>query len=353
MPLERRAFLFDAPMSAGRFRIALLYNDDSQIKNGDPQELLAVQYTVTTTQNLYDALASLGYPTERIAVRGSLEELAQALRGHSPEHTLIFNNCDGFDGSNQAAADVVRLIEALGFRHTGATGPAAELCINKPRAKDALLARNIPTPRYQVFRQASENFCLDFPVIVKPSVEDGSMGITLDSVVATPEKLCQQVQRILTTYNQPVLVEEFIPGRELAVAMLGNEEIEILPISEEDYGLIADPLQCLLTYEAKWDPQSAYYNDILARVPADLTPAEAEIVGAAAEGAFRAIGLRDFGRVDIRLRDGIPYVIDVNEIPDLALDAGFWNSARAAGMTYPQMVEKIIKHALQREGWIP
>lgn len=340
-------------MSAGSFKIALLYNDDSQVKNGNSQEILAVQYTVTTTHHLYEALVSLGYPTEKIAVRGSLEELARALRRHSPDRTLVFNNCDGFDGSNRAAADVVRLIEALGFRHTGASTAASELCIDKPSAKAALLARGIPTPRYQLFRHSSEEFRLRLPVIVKPSVEDGSMGVTLDSVVSRGDKLRQQVERILEVYCQPALVEEFIPGRELAVAMLGNETLEVLPISEMDYSRIPDPHEWLLTYEAKWDATSHYYNNILTRVPADLAPAEAETVCAAAEGAYRTLGLRDFGRVDIRLQDGIPYIIDINEIPDLAPDAGFWHSARAAGMTYPQMVEKIIKHALQREGRLP
>lgn len=340
-------------MNTYRFKIALLFNEDTCIKQGDPQEILAVQYTATTARHVFDALSELGYRAEKIAVRNSLEELAGRLASHSPADTFIFNNCDGFNGSNQAAADVVHLIETLGFRHTGATGAACALCIDKPRAKETLLARGIPTPRYQVFEKPGEKFRLEFPVIVKPSVEDGSMGITLDSVVAAPEKLRQQVERILEVYNEPALVEEFIPGRELAVALLGNQTIEVLPIAEEDYSQIAAPLERLLTYEAKWDAASHYYNNIFARVPADLTPAEAETVRAAAEGAFRAIGLRDFGRVDIRLQDGVPYVIDINELPDLAPDAGFWNSARAAGMTYPQMIDKIIKHALQREGWIP
>jgi D-alanine-D-alanine ligase len=340
-------------MYSYRFDIALLYNEDTSTTHGDPQELLAIQSTVATAQHVHAALAELGYRTHKVAIHGSHEELTAALASFSPANTFIFNNCDGFGGINQAAAEVIRLIEGLGFRHTGCATAAAELCIDKPRAKAALLARGLPTPRYQVFCQPEGEFRLDFPVIVKPSVEDGSIGIALDSVVTNPAQLRQQVERVLTLYEEPALVEEFIPGRELAVAMLGNEAVEILPIAEEDYSQIPNPLEWLLTYEAKWDAASHYYNHIFARVPADLTPAEAQAVHAAAEGAFHAIGLRDFGRVDIRLQDGIPYVIDINELPDLAPDAGFWNSARAAGMTYPQMIDKIIRHALRREGWIP
>jgi D-alanine-D-alanine ligase len=339
-------------MSAGRPKIALLYNDDSHIKNGNPQDRLAVEYTVKTTQYLYEALISLGYPTRKIAVRGSLEKLAQSLRRFSPERTFIFNNCDGFDGSNQAAVKVIRLVEAMGFKHTGAPADSIELCIDKPRTKVSLRKHKVPTPRSQVFLQPDEKFHLRFPVIVKPSVEDGSIGITLDSVVTNRQELRKQVELVLETYSEPVMVEEFISGRELAVSLIGNDPIDVLPITEEDYGDITNPLERLLTYESKWNEQSAYYTGILPRIPADLTPVEAAAVRKAAEGSFRAIGLCDFCRVDIRFDNGIPYVIDINEIPDLAPDAGFWKSAQAAGMTYPQMVEKILINALKREGWI-
>lgn len=340
-------------MSAKKIQIALLYNNDSQVRNVNPQDLLAVQSTVTTTRQLCKALVGLGYSTVKIAVRNSLEELAQTLQGYPLADTLIFNNCDGFDGSNQAAAKIIHLLEDMQFMHTGASAEAAELCIDKPRAKERLLACNVPTPRCQVFEHPGEEFCLGFPAIVKPSVEDGSMGITLNSVVSTPEQLEKQVRMVLDTYAEPALVEEFIPGRELAVAMLGNEQIQVLPIAEDDYSLIKNPLERLLTYESKWETASPYYNIIPSRIPADLTPAEEKAIHTAAEGTFRAMGLRDFGRVDIRFDNGIPYVIDVNELPDLAPDAGFWHSAQAAGMTYPQMVDKIVKHALQREGWTP
>jgi D-alanine-D-alanine ligase len=340
-------------MSPENLKIALIYNDDSQVANVTPQDLLAVQSTVTTTHHLYQALVGLGYSTVEIAVRDSLEALTQTLLTYSTKNTLIFNNCDGFDGNNQAAAQIIRRVEKLGFMHTGASVEAAELCINKPRAKERLLAHNIPTPSCQVFEHPGEEFQLEFPVIVKPAVEDGSMGITLDSVVTTRRQLERQVKEILDTYNEPALVEQFIHGRELAVALLGNNRIEVLPIAEDDYSLIENPLRRLLTYESKWDTESPYYNMIPSRIPADLTPADEKIISAAAVDSFHAIGLRDFGRVDIRFDNGIPYVIDINELPDLAPDAGFWHSAQVTGMTYSEMIDKIVKHALHREGWTP
>ena len=339
-------------MNGKSFQVALLFNEDAQITRGDPQDLLAVQDTATATQHLYEALTSLGYPVTKLAVKGNLEELEDILCSFSPKDTFIFNNCDGFNGNNLGAVDVIRLIERMGFKHTGAAADSIEMCIDKPHCKERLIQFGVPTPRYQVFERAKGEFHLDFPVIIKPSVEDASMGIDLDSVVSNRECLFHKIAHIVEKYEQPAMVEEFVCGRELAVAMWGNEVIEILPIAEDDFSMIANPLERLLTFESKWKTDSPYYQNIPARVPAALNRKEAQVVKKAAEDSFRAMGLRDLGRVDIRFNNGIPYVIDINELPDLSPEAGFWNSARATGITYPQMVEHILTYAMKREGWI-
>ena len=339
-------------MNGINIKVAILFNEDAQIARGDSQDLLAVQYTVTTTQYLYEALTSLGYPVTKLAVRGNLEELEDILASFSPKDTFIFNNCDGFNGNNLAAVDVIRLIERMGFKHTGAPADSNELCINKAYSKKRLIQFGVPTPRYQVFDRPEGEFFLDFPVIIKPTVEDASMGIDLASVVTDRESLFHRIAYIIKEYEQPAMAEEFVCGRELAVAMWGNEEIEVLPIAEEDFSWVTNPLEQLLTYESKWKPESPYYQNIPARVPAVLNRKEAQAVKKAAVGSFRAMGLRDLGRVDIRFKNGIPYIIDINELPDLSPESGFWNSARTTGITYPQMVERILTLAMKREGWI-
>jgi D-alanine-D-alanine ligase len=339
-------------MNGKSFQVVILYNEDDQICRGDPQDLLAVQFTVTAAQNLLDALSSLGYPVTKLAVRGNLEELEDLLASLPPKDTFIFNNCDGFNGNNMGAVNVIRLIERMGFTHTGAIADSIETCIDKPRAKERLLQFGVPTPKYQVFNRAEGDFNLKFPVIIKPSVEDASMGIELDSVVSNQESLFHKISYIIEKYEQPAMAEEFICGRELAVAMVGNEPIEVLPIAEQDFSWVTNPLERLLIYDSKWKTDSPYYQNIPARVPAILNRKESQVVKKAAVNSFRALGLRDLGRVDIRYNEGIPYVIDVNELPDLSPDAGFWNSARATGITYPQMVGRILSHAMKREGWI-
>ncbi len=333
-------------------QVAVLYNKDRQVTQGDPQDLLAIQCTITATQNLFKALSGLGYPVVKIPVRGNLKELENKLSSFSPQQTFIFNNCDGFNGNNMGAVQVIRLVEQMGFGHTGASADSIELCTNKPLCKENLLHFGVPTPHYQVFERAEGDFQLEFPVIVKPSVEDASMGIDLGSVVCNREDLFRRVAYVTREYQQPAMVEQFIAGRELAVAMWGNEILEILPISEDDYSAISNPLEHLLTYESKWKPDSPYFQNIAARVPAELTSREEQVVQKVARDSFRAVGLRDFGRVDMRFFNGIPYVIDINELPDLSPDAGFWNSVHAAGFTYPQMVERILINGLKREGWM-
>ncbi len=161
-----------------------------------------------------------------------------------------------------------------------------------------------------------------------------------------------RVAYIVEEYEQPAMVEQFVSGRELAVAMWGNQKLEILPIAEDDFSAIPDPLQHVLTYESKWKPESPFFQNIPSRIPAQLTRKEEQAIRKVAENTFRAVGLRDFGRMDIRFDNNIPYIIDINELPDLSPDAGFWSSAKAAGLTYPQMVERILTHAIKREGWI-
>ncbi len=339
-------------MNRCNHQIAILYNEDGQVTRGDPQDLLAVQCTITATKNLYEALTSLDYQVVKIAVKGDLAELEDSLCSYSPRETFFFNNCDGFNGDNMGAVEVIRLIERMGFKHTGAPADSIELCIDKPRAKKQLMQFGVPTPKFQVFDKAEGQFQLEFPVIVKPSIEDASMGIDLCSVVSNLPDMYNRIAYIIEEYEQPAMIEQFVGGRELAVAMWGNKALEILPIAEDDFSAIPDPLQHVLTYESKWKPESTFAQNIPSRIPALLSRKEEQTIRKIAENTFRAVGLRDFGRVDIRFDNKIPYIIDINELPDLSPDAGFWSQARVAGLTYPQMVERILIHALKREGWM-
>lgn len=331
--------------------ILVLYNVEDQDLHNNPAELIALQETARVAMHINDALSSCGYRTALLPAYNSLEELRKSLQPFSPETAFVFNNCDGFGGENVAATKVVRLVEEMGFKHTGSTAQVSAACIDKKRAKQKLIAANVPTPRYQVFTKAVGAYRLAYPAIVKPLTDDASLGIDLQSVVGNETELMKRVRYVNENYHQAALVEEFIPGRELAVSMWGNALVQALPISEQDYSLIDDPLHHLLTYDSKWLPESYYYDKIITRCPAILEREEEERIAETALRAYQAVGMRDFGRVDIRYHNGIPYVIDINEVPDLAPGSGFSNSATAAGYSYAGMIQRILEEALEREKW--
>jgi D-alanine-D-alanine ligase len=334
------------------FQIAILYNSETGTVRGEPQDIIALQETENTSISIHEALSTQGYQTVRISVNSSLDELRNALSHYSNQDTFIYNICDGFGGNNFDAVKIIDLIETLGFKHTGSTATVIARCTDKARAKEYLIRNGVPTPAYEIYDRPEGKTSLEFPIIVKPKLEDASLGIDLHSVVCSQEELLARVRYVIEQYNQPALVEQFIPGRELAVGLLGNgEEIESLPISEDDYCNIENPLQRLLTYEAKWIAESPFFQNISVHCPASLEPSIEHVIYQTAINAFHAVGLRDLGRIDIRYHNRIPYIIDINEIPDLSTDSGFPREARLAGYTYTQMVEKILDTALRREGW--
>ncbi|GER81328.1 MAG: ATP-grasp domain-containing protein [Anaerolineales bacterium] len=338
-------------MDADDSLIALIYNQEEEIVKGDSQDLIALQYTTKTATSIYEALKRLGYPTVMVPVRDDLEAFARELGQYSPRNTFVFNVCDGFAGDNFSASLIPQALKELGFKYTGSKSEAVRLCTDKARAKRRLLRQGVPTPAYQLFSRPKGGVSLQFPAIVKPVREDASLGINENSVVTNASDMFDRVDYVVSEYRQPALVEEYITGREFSVSMWGNGTMEVMPISEHDFSAVDDPLKSLLTYESKWLEDSFTYNSFSVICPAELTKNEEETVKTTAVNAFRAIGLRDFGRVDMRYRDGIPYVIDINELPDLAPDAGFANSAEKAGYPYDQMVDRILSLALHREGW--
>jgi D-alanine-D-alanine ligase len=331
--------------------IALVYNEEEEVQKGESQDLVALQYTIKTASSIYEALRRLGYPTVMVPAKNDLESFARDLSQYSPRNTFVFNVCDGFAGDNFSASLIPQVLKDLGFKYTGSKAEAVRLCTDKARAKRRLLKQGVPTPAYQLFSKPRGDVALQFPAIVKPVHEDASMGINENSVVTNASDMFQRVDYVVSEYRQPALVEEYITGREFSVSMWGNGTMEVMPITEHDFSAVDDPLKSLLTYESKWIEDSFTYNEFRVICPAELTSVEEENVKNVAVGAFRAIGLRDFGRVDMRYRDGIPYVIDINELPDLAPDAGFARSAEMAGFPYDKMVDRILNLALHREGW--
>ncbi len=330
--------------------IVVLYNAEEKLAKGEAIDLIAEQETTRTAQAIAAGLEELGYPVTRLPIRQELSEIDTQLAPFSPASTFIFNLCEAFGGENLGAVRVARRIADLGFDHTGSTAGTIANCMDKGRAKELLLAAGVATPPFQVYQRPDEPFELRFPVIVKPLSEDASTGITLDSVVLDLRDLHARVDYVLRNYRQPALVEEYIIGREFNAAFWGNDPPEPLPLAEIDYSAIPDPLRQFLTYESKWVEDSFYYRSTPVICPAVVDEESRQRILETASRAYRALALRDYGRIDMRYRDGVPYVLEVNENPNLAPDAGYFRAATRLGYTFTGMIERILHIALRRGG---
>jgi D-alanine-D-alanine ligase len=217
---------------------------------------------------------------------------------------------------------------------------------NKLITKRSLESAGLHTPTYEVVRRVGRRPTrVPLPAIVKPVAEHGSCGITLASVVKDRRALGECVDACIRDYRQPALVEEFIVGRELNVALWGNGFPEVLPIAEIDFRWTDDPLRQIVTFSGKWHKDAIEARGTPGVCPAALAPEVQDRVEAAAVLAYQALGVRGFARVDMRLRDDIPLILEVNIHPDLAPDAGFFRSARTAGHSYASMILTILRLA--------
>jgi D-alanine-D-alanine ligase len=326
-------------------RILVVYNVVDLLDKGEAHDLLAEQDIVLVEQAIESALRSYGHETVAVPIRDDLwEPLAQ----FDPNEWLIFNLCESIRDKSYLEPYVISVFEYLGFRYTGSPHWAIRTCLNKARAKEILQAHSIPTAPFQVIEPGPVRRRLDFPLFVKPVAEDASLGITPNSVVESDRELRQQVRYIWERYRQPALVEAFIRGREFNVTVLGNDAPRVLPLSEINFARRLDPRERIVTYQAKWVPESRDYQLTPTRCPARVTENLRMRIADAALRAYKVMGLHDYGRVDIRVMAGVPYVLEVNPNADLSPGAGIARAAQAAGMTYADLADEIVRLAARR-----
>jgi D-alanine-D-alanine ligase len=296
------------------------------------------------------ALTSLGYKPATFNVDSDVPRLIEYLRQERPD--LIFNLVESVENEAAQEMNVAGLYELLKIPYTGASAVALGLALNKPRVKEILSYHGIKSPKFQVF-YARDKIVLDealaFPLIVKPSREDASVGIEDRSVVYNLADLRTRVRFIHEEFDQPALVEQYINGRELNVAIIGNKSPLVLPISEIDFSGLTEGMHKIVSYDAKWVHGTVAFEGTKGVCPAALTPLQEAKIKDIALRCYQIVGCRDYARVDFRLtKDGVPYVLEVNPNPDISDDAGFARSARTYGYTFPEIIGKIVESALER-----
>ncbi len=263
---------------------------------------------------------------------------------------VVVNLCEGFFGKPQWEANVAAVMEIMQIPFTGNGSRTLALCQDKHQAKAVLSSFNLPVAPSQLLTSAEEMVDLRFPVIVKPNSEDASLGVHPESVVYDHEALAVQVKRIIETYSQPAIVEEFIDGREFNVAVLDIGEPKALPVSEIDFSRMPEGFPRICSYEAKWYPDHILYQVTPPICPAPVDEELRTRLQTLAVTAFKVMGCRDYARVDFRMnQEGEIFILEVNPNPDISLDAGYARALKAAGINYAEFWHLMIQNALKRK----
>ena len=328
-----------------RRRVAIVYNQPQKSRYDERGEQAAVTGVLEAVEAVHDALLGLGYGVVKVPLMPPLHRARQRLS--ILEADLVFNLFEGFAGHPETEAEIAEILSALGVPFTGCPAGALKLALDKARTKAVLKNSGINTPDFQLLRpETLSGFRLVYPCIVKPRREDASHGLSSKNVVTDFASLEEQVTAVSRYYGGQALVEHFIEGREFNVTVLGDT---VLPVSEIDYSLPKD-VPCLLTFAAKWQPDSPYFQGTKVVCPAEIGVEEQENIVQAALKVFGLLGCRGYARVDMRLDEmGQLNVIEVNPNPDISPGSGSVRQAEAAGMSYPQFIEKIVKLALEKE----
>jgi len=297
------------------------------------------------------ALQQKGFRTSLFNICCDIKHLIRFIEEQKPD--LIFNLCESLKGQAIHEMHVAGIYELMNVPYTGTATIALGTCLNKVRTKEILGLHGIPTARHALYKDSEalnlDDLHLRFPLIVKPLHEDASIGIENSSVVSDFESLRQRIAYVVKMYNQPALVEEYIEGRELNVAIIGNKQQMVLPISEIDFSKLPPDYPKIVTYNAKWVKGTAEYVGTVGTCPAKLSSEVEQRVREVALKAYKLMEIRDYARVDIRLDESnIPYVLEINPNPDISRDSGFARSAQTAGITFEDMIEKIAEAALER-----
>ncbi|MGH7646384.1 MAG: D-alanine--D-alanine ligase family protein [Gemmatimonadales bacterium] len=307
----------------------------------------------TVDEAEYDAARALevnGHEVSLVGVRDDVRRLVERLAAHAP--ALVFNCCEGFAGDARHEYAVAALLEMHGYRHTGSSPTGLLVARNKSLSKKILAFHGIRVPDFAVFRPGDvfvRPSALRYPVIVKPLLEDASLGIAQASVVTDDESFAERVSFIHDKFHQAAIAEELIDGRELYVSLLGNAALEVLPIVELHFGKLSKAERRIATYKAKWDEEYRERQGIRTGFARRLSDEVLGRIRRVCETAFHALWLQDYGRIDLRLtHDHEVYVLEANPNPFLAAEHELALAAAKAGMRYPALIQRIVDEAMAR-----
>ena len=306
------------------------------------------EYDVTST------LRELRHDVRCVGVLDSLTELRGAIAEWEPD--IVFNLLEEFDGIVTYDQHVVAFLELMRQPYTGCNPRGLLLSRDKSLCKQLLAFHRIATPQFAVFRRGAPIHLprrLRFPLFVKSTVEDASLGIAQASVVEDAAKLKERIEFVHGQVKSDALVEEYIEGRELYVGMMGNERLTRLPVWEMVFGSMPDSLAAIATRKVKWDKRYQAKYGITTHAAADLPPPVLTALDRLSRRIYRALGMSGYARMDFRVTpQGQVYVLEANANPNLEAAEDFAEAARAAGTPYGELLERLMDLGLRyRAQW--
>jgi D-alanine-D-alanine ligase len=336
-----------------KLKIVVLYDrvlvdDDEEPASGDKGPVMRTLDKKEVEEEVADTLTKLGHEPVMYELDGTQKSLLGLARA---ECDLVFNLAESFADDDTADFRIAAFLELLGKKYTGSGTHGLMLAQDKAVAKKIFAFHGIHTPTFAKSFRGRLDFShdLQFPVIVKPAREDGSIGIEFSAVVNSIRELMERMDWLHANFDSPVLIEEYIEGREMYVGVIGNEKPEALPIVELDLSKLPDGTPRIAAAEVKWGKGTKAYRDTKSAIATDMSDEIVQILNQTAVAAYQALELRDYGRVDMRLQaDGKVHVIEVNPNPWLASRAEFAMAARKSGRTYTQLIEEIVELAIAR-----
>jgi D-alanine-D-alanine ligase len=344
-------------------RIGLAYNQRPQLigESHHPRPRQSADPSAVDRYVEWDEPETIAAVEDALGVFGEVIRLEAigdfATRLHAARVDLLFNIAEGLSGPSREA-QVPAIAEFLGVPYTASDPLTLALALHKGRTKEILLARGIATPSYALVETPERLGALDglaYPAFLKPVWEGSSKGVGIASHVTGPAAARRRAAELLATYAQPVLAESYLPGDEFTVAILGNgDEAACFPIIRYRFDALPEGALPVMGYEAKWlwDTPGGPLGDVL-ECPARVEPALARRIERLALSAYRALGCRDWGRVDVRLdANGDPHILELNPLPGIIPDPGqhscFPAAAAAAGLSYAELIQSVVRIAWKR-----
>jgi D-alanine-D-alanine ligase len=318
--------------------------EDEAYKREVDQKVEEAEYDVAR------ALLAAGHDVLMIGIGDDVAPLLTKLAAFQPK--LVFNGCEGFRKNARHEYAIAALLDMYGYRYTGSSPTALLVARNKSLTKKVLAFHGIRVPAFAEFHEGDELIRpseLRFPLIVKPLLEDASVGIAQASVVEDDASLKQRVEFIHTKYHQAAIVEELVEGREVYVGLIGNDHVEVLPLTEMTFGEPETGEHRIATYKAKWDEDYRKRRKIKNVFAKGISEQLTSRIGEICSTAFHALWLQDYGRVDVRLtHDNEVYVLEVNPNPFIAAEHEMAEAAEKSGLKYNAFIQRIVDEALAR-----